>query len=263
MLNKIILIHPTKCAGTTISERLFKLKGFSDKDSSFYSGYSFNRFFQNNIQFFHFIFHSKNLVLYFIYLLFYCLCFYFTLRNLLSKNKYGLTFTKGSIQHFTYKQWSKTKRIKKDSICISIVAHPQHRMVSSFYFLGYDKHYNFLEFLKKIKNGSLLSSIPFSGFRGIIKQHLMSMYDSIIDHNGENNMDFIFKRESLDYDWEKFCEKYKLTHDTLEHINKTKVIEDWEEVYRVYPEASQLVYNLYKKDFEYFNYKIINFCGVV
>ena len=83
------------------------------------------------------------------------------------------------------------------------------------------------------------------------------MYDSIIDHNGENNMDFIFKRESLDYDWEKFCEKYKLTHDTLEHINKTKVIEDWQEVYRVYPEASQLVYNLYKKDFEYFNYGVI------
>ena len=45
MLDKIILIHPTKCAGTTISERLFKLKGFSDNDSAFYSGYSFNRFY--------------------------------------------------------------------------------------------------------------------------------------------------------------------------------------------------------------------------
>ena len=36
MLEKIILIHPTKCAGTTISKRLFKLKGFSDKNSAFY-----------------------------------------------------------------------------------------------------------------------------------------------------------------------------------------------------------------------------------
>jgi hypothetical protein len=28
VLDKIILIHPTKSAGTTISERLFKLRGF-------------------------------------------------------------------------------------------------------------------------------------------------------------------------------------------------------------------------------------------
>ena len=178
---------------------------------------------------------------------------------MLSKNEYGLTFRKGSVQHFTYKQWVKEKKIKKDSICISIVTHPQHRMASSFYFLGYDKHYNFLEFLKKIKNGSLLSSIPFSGFRAIINQHLISIYDSLIDNNGKNNIDFIFKRESLNNDWEKFCEKYKLKHDTLEYINKTKAIQDWKELYRIYPEASQLVYDLYKKDFEYFNYRIIPF----
>ena len=42
-------------------------------------------------------------------------------------------------------------------------------------------------FLKKIKNGSLLSSIPFSGFRAIINQHLRSIYDSLIDNNGKNN----------------------------------------------------------------------------
>ena len=59
VLDKIILIHPTKCAGTTISERLFKLRGFSDNDSAFYSGYSFNRFFQKNIQFFYLIIHSR------------------------------------------------------------------------------------------------------------------------------------------------------------------------------------------------------------
>ena len=48
MLDKIILIHPTKCAGTTIPENLYKLKGFSDRNSAFLSGYTFNRFFQNN-----------------------------------------------------------------------------------------------------------------------------------------------------------------------------------------------------------------------
>ena len=257
MLDKIILIHPTKCAGTTISERLFKLKGFSDNDSAFYSGYSFNHFFQNNIRFFYFIFHSKNLVVYVIYLLFYCVCFYFTLRNLFNQNKYGLTFTRGSVQHFTCKQWQKIKSIREDSIWISIVTHPQHRMASSFYFLGYDKHYNFLEFLQKIQDGSLLSSIQFLGFRGIIKQHLISMYDSLKDDNGKNNMDFIFKRESLNEDWKEFCAKYRLEHNPLKHINKTKSIFDWKDLYRIYPEASQLVYDLYKEDFEHFGYPII------
>ena len=257
VLDKIILIHPTKCAGTTISERLFKLKGFSDNDSDFYSGYSFNRFFQKNIQFFYFIFHSKNLLMYFIYLLFYCVCIYFTLRNLFSKTKYGLTFSNGSIQHFTYKQWQKINKIREDSICVSAVTHPQHRMVSSFYFLGYNKHYNFLEFLQKIQDGSLLSEIQFVGFRAIIEQHLIPMYDYLIDDDGANKMDFIFKRESLDNDWKEFCEKYRLEYNSLTNINKTKSITDWKDLYRIYPEASQLVYELYKKDFEHFGYTVI------
>jgi predicted Kef-type K+ transport protein len=49
--------------------------------------------------------------MYFIYLLFYGVCLYFAVRNLLSKNKYGLTFADGSIQHFTYKQWEKINKI--------------------------------------------------------------------------------------------------------------------------------------------------------
>jgi hypothetical protein len=194
---------------------------------------------------------------YFIYLLFYCVCIYFTLRNLFSKTKYGLTFSNGSIQHFTYKQWQKINKIREDSICVSAVTHPQHRMVSSFYFLGYDKHYNFLEFLKKIQDGSLLSEIQFVGFRAIIEQHLIPMYDCLIDDDGANKMDFIFKRESLDNDWKEFCGKYRVEYNSLTNINKTKSITDWKDLYRIYPEASQLVYELYKKDFEHFGYTVI------
>jgi hypothetical protein len=175
----------------------------------------------------------------------------------LSKNKYGLTYAKGSIQHFTYKQWQEINKIRGDSICVSVVTHPQHRMVSSFYFLGYDKHYSFLEFLQKIQDGSLLSSIRFVGFRAIIKQHLTSMYDYLEDENGDNKIEFTFKRESLDNDWEEFCTKYKLEYDSLKHINKTTSITDWKDLYRIYPKAAQLVYDLYKKDFEHFGYKII------
>jgi hypothetical protein len=195
--------------------------------------------------------------MYFIYLLFYCACIYFTLRNLFSKNIYGLTFAKGSIQHFTYTQWQKINKIKEDSICVSVVTHPQHRMVSSYYFLGYDKHYTFLEFLQKIQDGSLLSEIQFVGFRGIIKQHLISMYDCLEDENGNNKIDFIFKRESLDRDWGKFCGLCKLDYTPLKHINKTKSITNWKDLYIAYPKTAQIVYKLYKKDFEMFGYELI------
>ena len=117
--------------------------------------------------------------------------------------------------------------------------------------------YSFLEFLQKIKDSSLLSEIQFLGFRAIISQHLTSMYDYLEDSNGDNKMAFIFKRESLDNDWKEFCAKYKLEYDPLKYINKTKSITDWKDLYRIYPEASQLVYNLYKKDFEYFGYRVI------
>ena len=175
----------------------------------------------------------------------------------MSKNKYGLTYVNGSVQHFTYRQWREINKIKKDSICVSIVTHPQQRIVSSFYFLGYDKHYTFLEFLQKIKDGSLLSKIQFGGFRAIIGQHLIPMHDYLEDTNNDNKIDFIFKRESLDDDWKEFCTKYKLEYNTLKHINQTKSIKDWKELYKIYPEAAQLVYELYKKDFECFSYKVI------
>jgi hypothetical protein len=256
MLDKIILIHPTKCAGTAISENLYRLRGFSDRNSAFLSGYTFNRLFQNNIQTFYFLFHSKNVILYLVYLLFYFVCLVSSFRNLLSKHKLGLTFSNGSIQHFTYREWRNTNKMKEDSVCIGIVTHPQHRMVSSFYFLGYNKHYNFLEFLYAIQDGSLLSSIQFLGFRAIIKQHIRSMYDTLKGFNDKDCSHFLLKRESLNDDWKEFCSLYNLKNNTLKHINKTKKSSDWKHMYRKYPEASQLVYKLYKKDFEYFGYKM-------
>ena len=40
-------------------------------------------------------------------------------------------------------------------------------------------------------------------------------------------------------------------------LNKTKSIKDWKDLYRIYPETAQLVYDLYKKDFEHFGFQII------
>ena len=207
---------------------------------------------------FYYIFHSKNLISYLGYMLFYLACFYFSLRNILAHTEYGLTFLNGSVQHFTYQQLIKKKKIGSKSICISIITHPQHRIVSSFYFLGYAKHYTFLEFLKKIDDGSLIASIPFSGFKAIIKQHLIPMHQYITNSEGDDKMDFIFKRELLDNNWKEFCKKYKLPYHPLRHINKTNSMQDWKDVYKIYPEAAQLVFKLYKKDFNHFGYQKIS-----
>ena len=254
MVNNLLLIHPTKCAGTSISKKILELQGYSNYWSNYYSGYSFNRFFQKNIQFFYFIFYSKNPINYLFYLIYYITCLFFHVRNSFSKHYFGLSCTQGSYQHFTYRQWQK---IKTAELKICVVNHPQHRIVSSYYFLGYDKHYSFIEFLKKIKNGSLLSKIQFSGFQKIVKQHFIPMYDYIVDDDGNKKIDVILKRESLENDWYELCNKYNLKYSPLQHINKTKKIMDWKKIYKYYPSAVNLVYEIYEKDFIAFNYKII------
>jgi hypothetical protein len=72
-----------------------------------------------------------------------------------------------------------------------------------------------------------------------------------------NKIDFIFKRESLDSDWEKFCGLYKLDYTPLKHINKTKSITNWKDLYIAYPKTTQIVYKIYKQDFEKFGYELI------
>ncbi len=258
MINKIILIHPTKCSGTTISKELLRLKGLSNNYSDFYSGYSFNRFFQKNITFFYSIIHAKNIILMFSIIIFYFICLVSYIRNLFSKHTFGLTFNKGSYQHFTYREWKNINKIKNNSICISVVTHPQHRIASSYYFLGYYKHYNFLDFLKKIKDGSLLSLIKFPGFKAIIKQHLIGMHEYMITENREVKVDVILRRENLNKDWKSFCKSHKIKYVPLKRINKTKYKQEWKKLYHIYPEASRLVYELYENDFKHFGYKVLS-----
>ena len=40
-------------------------------------------------------------------------------------------------------------------------------------------------------------------------------------------------------------------------VDVQKSIKNWKELYKLHPKAAQLVYELYKKDFEHFGYKII------
>ncbi len=257
-IDNIILIHPTKCAGTTISNKLLKLKGYSKNKRKLYSGYKFNIFFQDNIRLFYFIINSNKKILIPTYIVFYIICLFFTLRNLIHKYKFGLTFSQGSYQHLTYRQLKKTNDIKSNSICITVIRHPQERIVSSYYFLGYHYHYNFIEFLKKIKSGVIISSIPFSGYKAIIKQHIIPMHEYIINNENKSCVDFILRNESLKDDWRKMCYLYNIEYEPLEHINKTRKKNNWRLLYKRYPEAIKLVYDIYEKDFQYFNYKIIN-----
>ena len=259
VLRKLLLIHPTKCAGTSISKKVLELKGYSKNKSNLYSGYSFNIFFQRHINYFYAIIHSKGLLLAPVVLIFYFVCLYFKIRNIFKKHIYGLTFNNGSIQHFSYKQWKSVKKINSKTICLGVVCHPQKRIASSYYFLGYDKHISFLDFVTQIKNETLLSSIKFTGFRAIIKQHVISISDYFADGYANCAVNFIFKQESLNDDWLAFCKKYNIEYTPLSHINKTKSNSNWKQLYNEYPQASKIVYDLYEKDFKAFNYKKVSF----
>ena len=144
--------------------------------------------------------------------------FLYSVKAFFSKYKYGITFNKGSYQHFTYMQWKKNKHINNESFCLCVVSHPQERIVSSYYFLGYNKCYNFIDFLKKIKDGSLLSSIRFSGFRSIVEQHFRSMHEYVSDSNGNIKANYILRKESLDKDWRRFCRIKGLKYNSLQYI---------------------------------------------
>ena len=80
VLRNLLLIHPTKCAGTSISKKILELKGYSKNKSNRYSGYLFNLFFQKHIHYFHTIINSKGLLLVPIILIFYFVCLYFKIQ---------------------------------------------------------------------------------------------------------------------------------------------------------------------------------------
>lgn len=106
--------------------------------------------------------------------------------------------------------------------------------------LGRHRVKNFQDFLKKTL------SIP-EKFRD---DHLVSQYTFLYDEDGSCRVDFIGKIENAQQDWAYIQERTGLPD--LPHINKTVQV-DWRDFYNL--DLAELVYNLYREDFEVFGYQ--------
>jgi hypothetical protein len=76
--------------------------------------------------------------------------------------------------------------------------------------------------------------------------------DYITDHTGSLNIDFIGRFENLEEDYKSVCDILKLNNIPLEHLNQTKR-GNYRSIYK--DTDIELVYQMYKRDIDYFGYK--------
>ena len=82
--------------------------------------------------------------------------------------------------------------------------------------------------------------------------NLNVMDNTLIQNEGKILVDFIGKFENLQEDFNLICEKIKIKNFELEKINQYN-----HKDYKLYYSDKDIekVYNLYKRDIEYFGYK--------
>lgn len=113
--------------------------------------------------------------------------------------------------------------------------------------LGYELDWNLPQYPNSIKYSDLFQDTDMA-----ILQHLKPMY-KLIDYLSEYNinLDFIGKFENLETDWQIVKNKLNIS-ESLPHLNQSKHYP-----YQRYFKKQKIIdktINLYKKDFEYFNY---------
>ncbi len=155
-----------------------------------------------------------------------------SIRNIFESHKFCSTLTKDQIENY-YK--------------FTIVRNPYDRIVSFWRYMRVIKNklhnISFEDFLLKIEDGEFsrreLCYTP--------------MINWVIDNNDKIAVDFIGRFESLDKDFRKICEKINVKYRPLEKICSSG---DREPCWAYYNERTKnIVDNMYKKDFEIFNYK--------
>ena len=157
-----------------------------------------------------------------------------------------------SLQHLTYKNICKYKNIldvdlNKDLKIITIVRNPYDRIISDLFFL------NLIE--ENTTSDSVYKIIKKYIYNDCHDNHNIPQYEFLIDENEKIIPKLIiFKTESLTEDLQKYG---FADFDLNFHKNKLNIKK---EKYNNYlnDDSIKLVNKFYKKDFELFNYEMIN-----
>lgn len=152
----------------------------------------------------------------------------------------------------------------------AFVRHPVDRIFSAYKFRGYAYFCSFEKFteraLKRLKNENWFFA---------------NQTSFLTDDNGYINIDFIGKFENLNSDFEKICEALNIEDSNLPHYNRTKTsVSFLKKLFRIFklikadPKAvnlfsftnkknskitkksRELVYELYREDYDNFNYEL-------
>lgn len=151
-------------------------------------------------------------------------------------------FLSGVLQHLTLRDLKKvlSPDIMNQYFKFAFVRNPWDRMVSYYHFtkIAFPAEYSQLSFIQFL-----------NGLSPYLKQE---QYDFIIDENGDPQVDFIGKLETVARDFKTVCKKINVPELKLPSKNATQ-----HEHYSYYytNETRELVAELFKNDIRVFGYK--------
>ena len=145
-----------------------------------------------------------------------------------------------TMQHMTYREICQLHGIDTGFKTVSIVRNPIHRVISLYYYWNEKKKWDTLnDFLKYVK-------VHIKN-----RRHWWSQYDYLCDENGNINIDHLLRFEELP-------ENFNVLHSELDIpcYMDTEIMIDKEirNLELLNDESLELIYEIYKKDFEIFNY---------
>ena len=140
------------------------------------------------------------------------------------------------------------KLININTIILTVVRHPQDRLISLFNFLNYN--FNFETFIYEIMPRKNYFTKCHSSFN-VIYHRLFLPQVEYLKSTKENPIE-ILKFENLNQDFKKFIDKNKFDITYLKHLNNTK---NKQQIYYT-KEMAEIVYKYYEMDFKEFDYHI-------
>ncbi len=166
------------------------------------------------------------------------------------ENFYGIENGK-ALQHLLARDIKKKIKDYDEYIKFTVVRNPYDRFISEYKWCEMDGHGfikcesidEFLSYVEKVVKRNKYDE-------NVYIDHLIPQYEYVYDKKGELLVDYVGKYEELEDVFNYMRKNLKVTKEEIYKLNETKK-------YKVIlnKEQKDRIYNLYKKDFELFNYE--------